>query len=94
MVPIRYVAYALGLKDADIFYDAGSTTATLSGLSNVVRVTTGSNVLRCSNTNNITMDTIAVNVGNRLYVPARFIAQSLGAEVSWDQQTQTVTITQ
>lgn len=94
MVPIRYVAYALGLTDSDISYDVDSSTATISGLTNVVRVTTGSNVLRCSVGSNVTMDTVAVNYAGRLYVPARFIAQALGAEVSWDQETQTVTITQ
>jgi len=92
MVPIRYVAYALGLADTDISYNVGDSTATLSGLTNVVKVTTGSNVLQASN-GNVTMDTVAVNNSGRLYVPARFIAQAMGAQVAWDQATKTVTIT-
>ncbi len=94
MVPIRYVAYALGLSEADISYDVNAATATISGLKNVIKVTTGSSVLRCSNSANVQMDTAAVNYNNRLYVPARFIAQAMGAQVSWNQDTLTVTITQ
>lgn len=94
MVPIRYVAYALGLSEADISYDVNAATATISGLTNVVKVTIGSSVLRCSNSANVQMDTAAVNYNSRLYVPARFIAQAMGAQVSWNQDTLTVTITQ
>jgi hypothetical protein len=90
MLPIRFVANALGITDDNITY--AGTTATISGLNTVVTVTTGSQILGCSS-GNITMDTVAVNSNNRLYVPVRFIAQALGAEVDWDQATQTVTIT-
>lgn len=89
MLPIRFVANALGIDDDSISY--GSGTATISGRGNVVTVTTGSQVLGCSN-GDIKMDTVAVNSNNRLYVPVRFIAQALGASVSWDQATQTVTL--
>ena len=91
MVPIRYVANALGVADSNITYDNASTTATISGPSNVVNVRTGSKVLVAS-TGNITMDTTAVNSNGRLYVPVRFIANALGAEVSWDPATKTVAI--
>lgn len=91
MVPIRYVANALGVADSNITYDNASTTATISGPSNVVNVRTGSKVLVAS-TGNITMDTTAVNSNGRLYVPVRFIANALGAEVSWDPATKTVAV--
>ena len=39
----------------------------------------------------ITMDTVAVNTNNRIYVPVRYIANALGASVSWDPATRTAT---
>lgn len=91
MVPIRFVANALGVSDQNITYNNASTTATISGSSNVVNIKTGSKVLVCS-TGNINMDTTAVNSNGRLYVPVRFIANALGAEVSWDPATKTVAV--
>ena len=87
LVPIRYAAYALGVKEADITY-AGKT-ATINGAKTVVSITTGNNTIVTSN-GNITMDTVAVNKDGRIYVPVRFIANALGAQVAWDNATRTV----
>ena len=40
----------------------------------------------------LAMDTDPVNVNGRVMVPARFVAEALGADVSWDQQNQTVVV--
>ncbi len=40
-----------------------------------------------------TLDVSAKSIGGRTMVPARFIAETLGCEVKWDQTTKTVTIT-
>ena len=55
-----------------------------------VRVTVGSTNLITSN-GTITMDTVAVNTNDRIYVPVRYIANALGASVSWDPATRTAT---
>ena len=38
------------------------------------------------------MDVAPVILGNRTMVPLRFIAEALGAEVSWDVETRTATV--
>ena len=92
MVPIRYIANACGVSDENITWNQATRTATISGPNNVVTIKMGSNTITTSN-GVITMDTVAVNTGNRIYVPARFIANALGATVTWDAATQTVGIT-
>lgn len=92
MVPIRYVANACGISENDIRWEAGSQTAIINGLNTVVTVKMGSNKLQTS-TGEITMDTVAVNNNGRIYVPVRYIANALGANVSWDAATKTVTLT-
>ena len=92
MVPIRYIANACGVSDENITWNQATRTATISGPNNVVTIKMGSNTITTSN-GVITMDTVAVNSGNRIYVPARFIANALGATVTWDAATQTVGIT-
>jgi len=42
---------------------------------------------------NAKMDVKATMVNGRVLVPARFLAEALGAEVAWDAATKTVTIT-
>jgi hypothetical protein len=41
----------------------------------------------------VALDAPAVEVGGRTYVPLRFISEALGAEVDWDAEAHTVTIT-
>lgn len=44
------------------------------------------------NGRNIVLDVAPTNVNNRVFVPLRFVAESLGAEVKWDNNSRTVTI--
>lgn len=41
--------------------------------------------------NKITMDTPSIIINGRFHVPARFLAEALGGEVSWDETTKTGT---
>ena len=92
LVPIRYAANAMGVSDDNIQWNSYTQTGTISGAMGVVRVTVGSTNLITSN-GTITMDTVAVNTNNRIYVPVRYIANALGASVSWDPATRTATFT-
>jgi hypothetical protein len=91
MVPIRYIANACGVSDDNITWNQATQTATLNGANTVVTIKVGSNTIQTS-TGTITMDTVAVNNNGRIYVPARFIANALGANVTWDAATKTVGI--
>ena len=90
LVPIRYAANAMGVSDDNIQWNGYTQTGTISGAMGVVRVTVGSTNLSTSN-GTITMDTVAVNTNDRIYVPVRYIANALGANVSWDASTRTAT---
>lgn len=91
-MPIRYAAMACGVDESDISWDQASQTATINGKNVVLRITIGSNIMQTSN-GNITMDTAAVSSNGRIFVPIRYIANALGAEVGWDYDTKTITLT-
>ena len=90
LVPIRYAANAMGVSDSNIQWNGYTQTGTISGAMSVVQVTVGSTNLITSN-GTITMDTVAVNTNDRIYVPVRYIANALGASVEWDPATRTAT---
>ncbi len=90
LVPIRYAANAMGVSDSNIQWNGYTQTGTISGAMGVVQVTVGSTNLITSN-GTITMDTVAVNTNDRIYVPVRYIANALGASVEWDPATRTAT---
>lgn len=102
MVPIRYVANALEIGDEGISYDTNSRTATIVNAvsKRTVRITTGEKMLAVSNNEGtlqaanavISMDTVAVNKGGRIYVPARYIVEAFGAEIVWNPTEKTVEI--
>ena len=41
----------------------------------------------------LVIDSLAFIENDRTYTPLRFIAESLGADVQWDEETQEITIT-
>lgn len=90
MVPIRFVANAMGISDSQITWDQATQTATIFG-NNVVTIKMGSNQIVVNGTA-IGMDTVAVNKDGRIFVPVRFIVNALGASVAWDQDTKEVTV--
>ncbi len=90
-LPIRYVAYALGLNDSNILWDGVAQKVTLIKGDKVVQLTIGSNILLVNGAS-ITMDVAPEIVSDRTMLPIRHVAEVLGADVGWDPVTQTVTI--
>ncbi len=90
-MPIRYVAYALGVSEANVLWDGASQTVTLMKGDKIVQIKVGSTQLLVNGAA-ITMDVAPVNVNGRVCLPIRFVAQAFGATVGWDGATQTVTI--
>jgi exopolysaccharide biosynthesis protein len=88
MVPIRFVANNLGAK------------VTWEGQSNTVVMVYGNDTItlaintKVANVNDkvITLDTEAIIKNNRTLVPLRFISETFGSEVKWDNSTHTVLI--
>ena len=102
MLPIRYVANALKVSDDGISYNNATRTATIVKASSKtkVKITTGEKMIAVSKNDGtlqqadgvIPMDTVAVNRGGRIYVPARYIAEAFEAEVVWNQSDKTIEI--
>lgn len=89
-LPVRYVAYALGVSEDNIFYSNGQVSLLKDG--RAVQMTIGSKALVVNGVS-ITMDAAPVIKDGRTMLPFRWIATALGASVSWDEATKTVTMT-
>lgn len=89
MLPVRYVAEALG---AAIEWDGATSTATLKTADTELRITVGA-AEAIVNGQAVTLDSPAFIESDRTYMPVRFVAETLGAAVTWDGATSTATIT-
>jgi len=98
-IPMRYIAEALG---ADVEWDGAARRASFSleieGNIRCVDFYISSEAFYVKNApKNIPerklMDTTAIVENDRTYVPARYVAESLGATVRWESSTRTVYIT-
>ncbi len=85
LVPIRFIAEQLGAK---IEWYQETKTATIELYNEKLYITQGENKV-IKGDEIILMDTKAVGLQGRTYVPLRFVAEGLGAVVTWDNPTQT-----
>lgn len=92
-IPIRFAAETVGVSADNVIWNAEAKTVTILKGDRVIGLTIGSNVLTVNGTP-IVMDTAAMIKDGRTVLPVRFVAQALGAAVTWDEATQTVTVTQ
>jgi len=91
-VPIRFLGYAMGLTDADIVWDEATQKVTMTKGDKVVELTVGSTTITV-NGEAKTMDVAPeISAEGRTMLPARFVAEGLGATVGWDPATKTVLI--
>ena len=81
MIPVRFVTEALGAK---VSWDGPNQTAVIEKDGTTVKIKIGSTdltVIKSGKTSTVKMDTAAVVKDGRTYVPIRFVAEALGAEV-------------
>ena len=89
MVPFRAVAEALG---AEVGFDGGTVSASLGG--KVCRFAIGGDTLTVSDKatgkvlKTVPLDTSPIEKDGRTCVPVRFLAESLGLTVEWDDGAQ------
>jgi iron complex transport system substrate-binding protein len=88
LVPFRALFEALG---ATVSWDAGNQVVTGTKEGREVRLTIGSRTAYV-NGKPVELDVPAAITGDRTFVPLRFVAESLGAEVGWDNASQTVRV--
>lgn len=91
-VPVRYLAYALGVPEEGVRWDARDRAVTLWAGGTRVRVAVGSPLLEVDG-RSIKMDvTPRLLPPGRVVLPARFVAEALGYEVAWDASARAVLI--
>ncbi|WP_284637779.1 stalk domain-containing protein [Paenibacillus silviterrae] len=89
LVPLRGIFEALG---ATVIWDG--STRTVSGFKDTTRVILGINKNEAEiNGKAVQLEQPAVLISGNTLVPARFVSESLGAQVAWDEATRTVRIT-
>lgn len=95
LAPLRGIAEAL---DYIVDWDASTNTAILQDKNKIIQLTIGDGKAKVNifddgiAPKSITLDVSAININGRILVPVRFIAENIGAEVSWDQDNQRINI--
>lgn len=87
MVPVRYVAYALGAKQEDVSFENGEIMVQYGN--RLIQLRVGSN-RAVINGNSISMQTALVMKDNISYAPIGEIANLLGVSKSWDSANKEV----
>jgi hypothetical protein len=93
LVPVRAVAEAMG---GTVGWDPVRRTATVTVGSNTLELTLGKNTaLFNGTTTQIDSDpkVLPLIINGRTMLPLRFVVESLGAQISYDPATKTITIT-
>ncbi|NLO89054.1 MAG: copper amine oxidase N-terminal domain-containing protein [Clostridia bacterium] len=88
-LPVRYVGKALGISDQNILWS--NKTATFIKGDRVVQVTIGSKTMLVNGAK-VEMDVAPEIVNGRTMLPIRWVGVAFGANLSWDNETKTVTI--
>ncbi len=92
-VPVRYLALALGIPESDISWLPDAQTVVLSHNGTTVTMAVGDPVIY-SNNRPLPMDVAPlIKPPGRTYLPARYVAEAFGYQVSWHGPGQTVIIT-
>ena len=90
-VPIRYLAYACRIDDKDILWDKSSQTVTLNLDNKHLLMQVGSKQL-VDNGKVVDMDVAPVIKSDRVFLPARWIAEAYNYKIEWDQASKSVLI--
>ena len=88
MVPLRGVLEQMG---SQVRWDAAKQTVTATRADTVIRLPVNQNTAEV-NGRTVTLDIPAMLIRGRTMVPLRFVAESLGAAVSWDDSARLVRI--
>lgn len=89
LLPIRAAVNEMG---GNVSWDAQTRTVTLVCGTDEIKLTIGSETAYLNGTEH-TLDTPPQIINDRTMLPIRFIAESFGYGVSWDDTTKTVTLT-
>ncbi|GEA16316.1 copper amine oxidase-like protein [Moorella sp. E308F] len=81
-IPVRYLAEGMGASEKDVVWDEATKTVTISLEGTTVKLQMGSNILYV-NGEPQEMDVTPVIRDGRVFLPARFVAEAFGYEVTY-----------
>lgn len=90
-VPLRYLALALGIPEADIKWSAPAQTVTLIKDGITVTVSMDDNIISVNDAAR-EMDVIPVVREGRTFLPARYVAECFNYRVAWNETEESVVI--
>ncbi len=90
-VPVRYLAYVLGLTEDDIVWDESNQKVTFTKGDNTVELVIGSTTITVNGEEQV-MDVAPEISNDRTMLPARFVAEGFGFNVGWDAANRIVLI--
>ena len=89
MLPIRIVAESLG---GTVTWNGELQRVTIQKGADVILITIGADTAYVNGTA-VKLDAAAFVENGRTYLPLRFVSETLGAQVAWNEAEKTVTIT-
>lgn len=92
MLPFRAIFNALGVDDNSIKWNQSSKSIEVRSGGKYIFLVIG-NPGAVLDDKLITLNAAPYIENGRTMVPVRFVSESLGADVQWDQKTKTVTVT-
>lgn len=94
MVPLRAIFNALGVTDDQIVWDNDSNSLEVRTADHYIFLAIGSKGGLVDGVFTPLLVAPYLSESDRTMIPLRFVSESLGAAVEWDEQTKTVTIVQ
>lgn len=91
-VPLRYLAHMLLPEGEGVIWDAQDLTVTLEKPGITLRLQVGNPIMYRSPGISIPMDVAPVIYYDRVFLPARYVAEQFGYQVEWVPQTREVHI--
>ncbi len=85
-VPVRYLAYSLGVTEDCVTWDNNAQKVGINKNDTRINLTIGSPTMMVNNEPKL-MDVVPEITSDRTFLPARWVAEALGAEVTWDDDT-------
>ena len=90
-VPVRYLAYSLGVPETNVTWDGQARRVGILKDDINIALIIGSPFMLV-NQKPIRMDVSPEITNDRTFLPSRWVAEALGAEVDWDNTTKQATI--
>lgn len=91
LIPVRYLAKAMGIRNKDINWDPATRRVTLKKDDITVSLMVGSKTMTV-NTQPREIDAAPLVKDGRTYLPARYLAEAFGYEVGWDDVVKAVLV--